>query len=183
LARILKCAGNDDRITLRAEEDGNVIQLTFEAPNNAQSSEFELNMMEIETEHLTIPATEYKCSVEMSSNEFQRIMRDMGTLGGDTITVAVSKEGVRFSVKGEVGTGSILRKPNVVEGKPAESTIIEVDEPVELAFAVRYLNQFTKATPLSETVKLNLSEQVPLLVQYRVEDMGSISYYLAPKVE
>lgn len=39
---------------------------------------------------------------------------------------------------------------------------IEMNEPVQLTFALRYLNFFTKATPLSPTVTLSMSADVPL---------------------
>ncbi len=44
-------------------------------------SDFELKLMEIETEHLGIPDTEYKCTVRMPAAEFQRIIRDLQVLG------------------------------------------------------------------------------------------------------
>ena len=44
--------------------------------------------------------------------------------------------------------------------------VINIDEPVTLTFALRYLNFFTKATPLSSTVQLSLSPNVPLVTEY-----------------
>ena len=52
-----------------------------------------------------------------------------------------------------------------------------------LNFALRYLNFFTKATPLSEAVTLSMSKDVPLVVEYKIGEMGYIRYYLAPKIE
>ena len=49
-----------------------------------------------------------------------------------------------------------------------EATIIELEEPVSLTFALRYLNLFTKATPLSSTVTLSISPDVPLVTEYKV---------------
>ena len=40
--------------------------------------------------------TDYKCSVKMPASEFQRICKDLSILG-DTVTIAVGKEGVKFS--------------------------------------------------------------------------------------
>jgi hypothetical protein len=37
--------------------------------------------------------------------------------------------------------------------KDEESTVIEMDEPTELTFALRYLNFFTRATGLSSQVR------------------------------
>ena len=50
-------------------------------------------------------------------------------------------------------------------------------------FSFRYLNFFTKATPLSPQVILSLSPEVPLVVEYDIEDVGHVKYFLAPKIE
>lgn len=44
-------------------------------------SDFEMKLMDIETEHLGIPSEEYKCTVSMPSGEFQRIVRDLAVIG------------------------------------------------------------------------------------------------------
>ena len=87
--------------------------------------------MDIDSEHLGIPETEYKCIVKMPANEFQRIVRDVAVLG-DTCTIGVTKEGVRFSVKGDLGTGNILRKKNTTGDNEDSHTTIDVKEPTEL---------------------------------------------------
>jgi hypothetical protein len=38
----------------------------------------------------------------------------------------------------------------------------------------RYLNIFTKATPLSGTVTLSMSKDVPLVVEYKIESIGCV---------
>jgi len=99
-------------------------------------------------------------------------------------TITVNKEGIKFSVKGDLGTGNIMRKQT--KGKKddgSDSTTVEMEEPVELTFALRYLNFFTKATPLSDKVRLHLSKDVPLMVEYAIENIGHLRYYLAPKID
>lgn len=58
-----------------------------------------------------------------------------------------------------------------------------MEEPVSLPFASKYLSTFTKATPLAERVKLRLAQAKPLAVEFQIEGMGKISYYLAPKIQ
>ena len=41
---------------------------------------------------------------------------------------------------------------------------------------------FNKAVSLSNTVSLNMSEENPLMVEYKIEDFGSLRFYLAPKI-
>ena len=44
-------------------------------------SDFELKLMDIDSETLSIPETEYKGVVNMPASEFQRICRDLTTIG------------------------------------------------------------------------------------------------------
>lgn len=138
--------------------------------------------MDIDNEHLGIPDTEYLATVKLPAAEFQRICRDLHTMG-DTCAISVTKEGVRFSVAGDLGTGNITLKQNTETEKEVDRVIINMDEPVELVFALRYLNMFTKATPLSESVTLSLSRGIPVVVEYAIGDNGYIRYYLAPKID
>ena len=129
-----------------------------------------------------IPDTDHESVIKMPAGEFQRICRDLMTIG-DSVTIAVSKEGVKFSATGELGAGQVTLKPNSAVDDEGKQVVIEMQEPVQLTFALRYLNFFTKATPLSESVTLSMSKDVPLVVEYRVGDFGYIRYYLAPKIE
>lgn len=117
----------------------------------------------------------------MPSSEFQRICRDM-TILGDTVAIEAKKDGVKFSVQGETGNGSItLKQGATADG--GESVSITLHESCSLTFALRYLNYFTKATSLSEHVTLSLAPDLPLVVEYEIEQLGYIRYFLAPKIE
>merc|ERR1712193_292904 len=115
MQKLMKCASNDDNITLKSEDNGDLLSLIFESPNGEKTSEYEMKLMDLDNEK-------------------------------DAVTV-------------------------------------EVNEPVNLTFALRYLNFFTKATPLSGQVSLSISPDVPLVVGYEIEDLGHVKYFLAPKIE
>jgi proliferating cell nuclear antigen len=70
-----------------------------------------------------------------------------------------------------------------VSMQPEEATIIEMQEPVSLTFALRYMNSFTKASSLSEQVTISLSSELPVVVEYKIAEMGYVRFYLAPKIE
>uniref|UniRef100_A0A6U0TM54 DNA sliding clamp PCNA n=1 Tax=Polytomella parva TaxID=51329 RepID=A0A6U0TM54_9CHLO len=182
LSKILKCAANDDSVTLKAEDDGDVLSLTFESPSHDRSSNFDLKLMDIDAEHLGIPDQEYAAEITMSASEYQRICRDLATIG-DTVQITATKNGVKFSTSGDVGTASITLKQNTSSEKAEEHTRIQLNEAVSLTFALRYLNNFAKATPLASQVKLSLAKDIPIVVEYQINDIGFLKYYLAPKIE
>jgi len=181
MGKILKCSANDDVVTIRADEGGDVINFTFEGKTKV--SDFELKLVTLESDSLAIPETEYAAVIQMSSSEFQRICKDL-TCIGDTVTISCKKTFVEFSSAGDLGKGKISIKENeAMDADEDAKTHIKSQEPVELNFALRYLNFFTKATALSNKVTLSLSKEVPLVVEYQIENLGYIRYYLAPKIE
>lgn len=74
-----------------------------------------------------------------------------------------------------------LRSHTNVE-KPELNVDIEMSEPVSLTFSLKYLVNFCKAGTLSTTVKICLSNEVPLLVEYPIAGTSYLRFYLAPKV-
>jgi len=183
MVKVLKCAGNDDVITLKAEDSGDSVTFLFESPKQTRISQFTLKLMDIDSEHLGIPETDYKCIVKMPAEEFQRICREMMIMG-DTVKISATKEGVKFAVSGDIGSGSIICKQGAgVDDEEDDSVSIKLEDEVSLTFALRYLNNFCKATPLSSHVVLKMSPDVPLVVEYSIgEEMGHIRFYLAPKI-
>ncbi|MFS8011857.1 Proliferating cell nuclear antigen [Helianthus anomalus] len=158
MAKMLRCAGNDDIVTFKADDGGDCVTFMFASPNQDNIADFEMKLMEIDSEHLRIPEAEYEAIVRMPSSEFARICKDLSSIG-DTVVISVTKEGVKFSAKGDIGTANIVCKQNTSVDKQEEATIIEMQTPVSLTFALRYMNSFTKATPLASQVTVLLGSK------------------------
>jgi len=182
MAKVMKCANNDDIVTIKAEENADKVNFVFESPNQDKVSEYELKLMDVDGEHLGIPDTNYPCVIKMPSGELQRICRDLAAIG-ESVRISCTKEGVKFTTSGDLGTGNIVLRQGANVDTEKESVVIEMQDSVELTFALRYLTLFSKAAVLSESVTLYLSNEIPLMVEFRIEDMGHIRYYLAPKIE
>ncbi len=59
----------------QAEDQGDTITFMFESENQERISDFELKLMDIDSEQLGIPDTEYTATVRMPAQEFQRICK------------------------------------------------------------------------------------------------------------
>ena len=98
------------------------------------------------------------------------------------VNIEASKDGVRFSCQGDIGSGSVTIRQNSNVEKPEQDVKIALSEPVSLTFSLKYLVNFCKASGLSTKVKLCLSQEVPLLVEYTLSGSSYLRFYLAPKV-
>jgi len=181
MAKILKGASNDDIITMKAQDSADTVGFVFESSNGEKVSEYEMKLMNLDQDHLGIPETEYACIIKLPSQEFARICRDLSQFG-ESIIISCSKEGVKFSAQGDIGSANIKLAQTASVDKEEEAVVVDMQEPVTLTFACKYLNMFTKASPLSPQVSLSMSPDVPLVVEYKIGEVGHVRYYLAPRI-
>merc|ERR1712174_141656 len=183
LGKIFKMCGPNDSLKLRWQNDADTVNFQCESSEEDRIADFDLKLMQIESEHMEIPEQHYKVVARLPSGEFQKICRDLKEFG-ETMTLTATKEGVKFSVQGDVGSGNVMLKPRESE-KPEEKVTLTVHEPVTATFALRYLVNFSKAAPLCGAVELGLGPDAPLLVRYNLEnaDNGHLQFYLAPKID
>ncbi|EZF43363.1 proliferating cell nuclear antigen (pcna) [Trichophyton rubrum D6] len=181
LTKVLRAAQDGDVLTLKADDTPDVVNLLFESVEKDRVSEYDIKLMDIDQEHLAIPETDYSATVEMPSAEFRRICGDLNQLS-ESVLIEATKDGVRFSCQGEIGNGAVTIRQNTNVDKPEQNVSITLSEPVALTFSIKYLLNFCKATSLSSKVRLSLSAEVPLLVEYTLEGSGYVRFYLAPKI-
>ncbi|KAI9669747.1 MAG: proliferating cell nuclear antigen [Alyxoria varia] len=181
LTKVLRCAQPEDILTLKAEDAPDVVNMVFENADSDRLSEYDIKLMDIDQEHLGIPETQYAANITMPSAEFQKICRDLMALS-ESVAIECTKEGVKFACNGDIGTGSVTLRTHTNVEKPDQNIEIALSEPVALTFSLKYLVNFCKASGLSAQVKLCLSNEVPLLVEYGLSGGSHLRFYLAPKI-
>merc|ERR1712048_1258858 len=147
LGKILKMCSPNDSIKVQWRNDADSVNFQCESGEDDRIADFDLKLMQIESEHMEIPEQQYKVVVKMPSSEFLKVCRDLKEFG-ETMQIQASKDGIRFSVQGDVGTGNVVLKPRESE-KPEERVSLTVHEAITATFALRYLVTFSKAAPLS----------------------------------
>merc|ERR1711879_685168 len=105
---------------LRWRTDADTVNFQCESGGDDRIADFDLKLMQIESEHMEIPEQQYKVTARLPSAEFQRICRDLKEFG-ETMHVKASKEGITFSVQGDIGAGNVMLKPR--ESEKAEERV------------------------------------------------------------
>lgn len=123
LTKVLRSANNNDILNMRKADNADSLHLMFEGVSSDRIGEFDLKLMDIDTEHLGIPDTEYDAVVKLSSNEFARICRDLSNVG-ESVKITITKEGVTFSTEGEIGDARMTLK----QGSGSSARLDDDDE-------------------------------------------------------
>jgi proliferating cell nuclear antigen len=58
MSKILKCASNEDIITIKAQDNADTVTFVFESPEQDKVSDYEMKLMNLDQEHLGIPVIE-----------------------------------------------------------------------------------------------------------------------------
>lgn len=140
-----------------------------------------LNLLNIEAEALGIPDTEYPTFIKMSSGEFTRICKELNVLS-ETVKIEVTVDQAKFIFSGKSGSGNMILKSTLGE-KEEDEIQIECEEKVSSTYGLQYLTGFAKASTLSNRIGLYLSASFPLMIEYNIENIGYIKFFLAPKMD
>jgi proliferating cell nuclear antigen len=175
LSKILSTAGPSDalRIVSTSEER---LQIDIVPADGSRAASFELALLTIDQESIGVP-DEWRPSHEarFDSAAFHHVVRDLAIVG-DTFGVEMTAGETTFFTEGELG------KARITLHAPAATSSAAADTRASLAFPLRYLQMFTKATPLAKEVSVGVVEEQPMRIT-DTEEWGSIVYFLAPKLE
>lgn len=181
-SRIIKCGNNEDYLTILAEDKPSNVMTIFEDKKKERVSEYSLKLMDIDSEFLNIDEMDYDSVITMPSGEFAKIVRDLKNLS-ESLNIIVTKDSVKFSSEGESGTGSVVLKPYNDLDHQEESISVNLENPVNLTFGLKYLSDIIKATSLASTITIKLADKTPALFEYKLDAGGYLRFYLAPKFD
>ena len=116
----------------------------------------------------------------MLQNAFFWIWRELYVIN-ETVNIEADKNYIKFYVNNENIGGGFTLEANDSDNTDLQCRI-ETNSVVNLAFALRYLNMFTKASSIGQQVSLFLSKEFPLIVQYKLAELGVLKFYLAPRI-
>jgi len=174
--QILELEVIDDKLLIRflnkpVTEDGTSSTTIFE-------KHFEIPLIEIDSQSMTIPEIEYQAEFSLSSAYFADIINQL-KIFGDTMDIECSEENiVLFSKSSENGKMSVdIKIDNLT------SFAIEEAAALKLSYSLNYLHLICAFHRLSKYVEVKLCNEYPLQVAYSLGQDAVLALYLAPKIE
>lgn len=175
--KLMKTVSNTDIVTMfMSEENTDILNITIENSEKNTKTKFALKLLDLDEEELEIPDVEIDCIVTMSSNEFQKLCRDMYNIK-DTITITSKNNEINFSCEGDFAKWETI----IGETSHGLSFNKESNESISADYSLKYINLFTKSTNLCNTIELYLKKDYPLIMKYNVGNLGEIRFCLAAK--
>jgi proliferating cell nuclear antigen PCNA len=148
---------------------------------------FELPLIEIESEMMSIPDVEYAAEFSLSSSNFAGIVGQLKQFGADMI-IKCNEQEIRLTARStDTGNMSV-----VVPIDDLSLFAINEGETLNLSFSLSHLHNICAFHKVSDSVNVKISENYPLKATYLLEKIGDeeedmsgkarIVVFLAPRI-
>lgn len=176
LFKLVKTMSNNESIVLFMRKS-DTTKLGIEILNGEKQmvTHFALNLIELDVRNIPIPPVTFSSITTMPSVDFQKIIRDMNTLG-EIVEIQSASQELVFRCKGDYAEQETIFNigQNGMSQPRASAEIVQGN------FFLKHLSLFTKCTSLCSDIILYLKNDYPLIVEYNVAGLGEIKLALAP---
>ena len=183
LFKLINTIDNNDTLTIYIENadyaDGIVSHLTlkFENGDIKQCKTQKLRLIEPDPEELEYPNVKFSSVINLPSNDFQKIIRDLSCISDKLEIKSVGNELI-FKCAGQFASAEIHR----TEADGSMEFILKQNSSkiIQGEFSLKNLGYFIKCTNLCDQIEIYLENDLPLVVKYNVASLGEIKLCLAP---
>ncbi len=191
LTKIMKRAGAADAVEFRHAKESEKFQVQMKGQGTRT---FSLRLTDIDEEKLPPTAeldVQFDATARLDVGVLAEAVKD-AEIYQDTLQIAITKAGAKFSAEGEVGDIEYVLPLDKLEDA-------RVTKDGRGVFALSFLKNILKMSAITDTVTLSIAENAPLKIEFAIlnpskptqDDKGNpievpkgkVTYYLAPRVE
>jgi len=159
------------------DEDKLFIQFTSE-DKSVFNKRFEIPLIELDSEYLSIPDVEYNAEFSIPSFNFANIINQL-KIFGDTIDIKCTEEKIELHSFSE---GSGKMSVDIEIDELSEYSINE-NETINISFSLNILHNICLYNKISKEVHINVKKDSPMKIIYYLGDENTkLVFYIAPKI-
>lgn len=166
LKSVLKRCSPGSSLIMQSEDNNLKVEI-----NDKIKRSFSLALINIEAEDKAVPSLEFSSKIEMNSVDFAEAIEDCAVVA-DAASFVIKDGKFIIEAKGLNSAKNEFSSDEVkIEGINNKSK-----------YSLEYLQKFAKATRLTDKVRINLSDDYPLRLEFNTQQIGLV-FILAPRVE
>jgi proliferating cell nuclear antigen len=196
LYRLIKSVNIRETICLYVSKDNtDKLGVVLEDSFKGKVKKYQLNLLEIEEGIINIPELSFDYIINIPSQDFQQIIKDVDLLESKNIEIkSVGKQLIFSSNDGIAEFETVITELN--ENKEQKALLSQNGEDIKTVtfeksnngvvqgrFKLYFLMYFIKATNLCQNINIYLKNDKPLVLEYFVADLGKCYFLLSPLVE
>ncbi len=177
LFKLIKTLENSDNLTLYLPaKNPNKLGIMMQNAEKQTTKNYFLKLFDTNVEDIQIPSLNFTSIIHMPSNDFQKICRDMNSLG-EKVEITSSAGDLIFKCLGDFAEQETIIRESQGSMRVQKPNGGEI---VQGVFQLKHLFLFTKCTNLCPSIEMYLKNDAPLILKYTVANLGEVKLVLAP---
>lgn len=173
LKQVLRRIGSNDIVTLELEDESK-LKITVKGKTTRR---FMLPIIELDEREQRIPNLQFPYTIMMPADTFVEAVEDAGVVA-DSLSIIGNPKKITIAAQGDLSNVEV----DIAAGDDVEITV-EGEDTVKSKYSIEYLKKIVSGARVSDSVKLQLSKDYPLRIEFVEKDALQLSFVLAPRVE
>lgn len=137
---------------------------------------FELPLMDVEQENLSIPSVDYDVEFSMDSKKFSDLISELMVFGPN-LNIMCTEELLEFNSSGDTGK----LKVNIPIDSLNEFAISE-GEKLDISYSLAHIGKMCLSTKLGGEIGVGISAEYPMSLKYSLGEQSTVAFFVAPKI-
>jgi len=174
--KIIKTLSHDDKITFKIESiDEQKLVIIITNTLNCRVSKHVIDSITTNIAKITPKNIEKEAVLSMPSSDFQKVCRDVSNLS-DKINIMCIEKKINFSCDSSTGKHKFIYG----ETDTGRKFLKHCKKIIQNKYKLRYLSKIIKCSNLSKQVKLSMIDGYPMEIEYQVNKLGTIKFWINP---
>lgn len=168
---------SDKQTIIISDESVDKLNIQFISEEKGEFNKFfEIPLMEIDEDMLSIPEQDYEVDIKMESKKFKSVIDEL-FIFNDVLNIVCNES--EIILESESTDGNMKA---VITSDDIEMLAIVENTTIKASFGIKYISHMCQFYKLSESCIVHLSENTPIMVKYDLGDECLMRFYLAPKI-
>lgn len=177
---IFKTYKDTDEMKIKYKEESDKLKFIFKNTVTKKVATFTLPLLNDEQEEVELPEIDYDSEVIITPETIYSITKDCAVFGSNLNIKTIKCEEANkivFSITDINGKAEYEYEEN-----EADVQEINIKNEINLTFLMSYISKFANFSTMSNSLKIYLTNNIPLLYYYKT-NIAEIKLYLSPNIE
>lgn len=175
LFKLLKNLTNDDVLSLVIDDNNpGFLEIEIEKTEKNIISKYNLSLIELNEETLTPKELDYTNVIYMNTTSFFKIIKEMNQYS-KVLEIKYYNEQLTLSCKGDFTS----QETTITNNSDCIQFVKTNNQIYQSYFVLKNLISFNKFTNLSQKVELSFDNDYPLLLNFKIGNLGTMCIYIS----
>ncbi len=180
LFKLIKTLENNDHLTFYLPaKNPNKLGIMMQNAEKQTTKNYFLKLFDTNVEDIQVPPVNFTSIIHMPSGDFQKICRDMNSLG-EKVEITSSSGDLIFKCLGDFAEQETIIRESTGSMRVQKQSGGAATDIVQGIYQLKHLFLFTKCTNLCPSIEIYLKNDAPLILRYTVANLGEVKLVLAP---